>query len=511
MNTDTSNLSVRAASATQWRFAGSAVSALSQLGIGVLLAHLLTPADFGLSALAYVVLGLARPLCDLGVGSAVIQRTELTDRHVRVAFTLSVLFGIAIASTIALTAPLAARVMRDPEVAGVMRTLAIGFAIGGTAVVAGALQKRNLDFEQQFAIDVSSYIVGYGGVTVVLALTGHGVWSLVWGGLAQTLLASCAQLAVVRHSVLPLLARREMRDLMKFGFGSAMNACVNYVALNADNFIVGRSIGVAGLGLYSRAYNLMNLPAAYGANIMSSVMFPALAQVQQDAGRVRRAFLLLTRLTAMIAAPAMCVLALVAPYLVRTVYGPKWGGVVLPLRILCAAGYFRALYHLGGVVAQSVGRVYAELQNQIVYAVLVIAGAVVGSRYGLSGVAVGVSVAILYMFIATGRLALNVTGATLQQYVGVQVGALATAGVACCVALATRFMLERSRASGGLITLAILGTAAVPWAVGLMWTLGAPGCEALIARLPWPCARLILMLRGITSPLEIAWSGGWLH
>src|SRR4051794_39760686 len=96
MSAETATLTDRTARAAQWRFAGSAVGGISQFGISVLLARLLTPADFGLVALASVVLGLGRPLGDLGVGSAVIQRAQLTERHVRVAFTLSVLSGFGI-------------------------------------------------------------------------------------------------------------------------------------------------------------------------------------------------------------------------------------------------------------------------------------------------------------------------------------------------------------------------------------------------------------------------------
>jgi PST family polysaccharide transporter len=120
------------------------------------------------------------------------------------------------------------------------------------AVVAGGLLRRQLDFKSQFFIEIVSYVLGYGAVTCTLALRGYGVWSLVCGSLVQTLIASCAQLAYVRHSIRPCLARRELEELLHFGLGSAASACVNYVALNADNFVVGRSIGALGLGLYNR-------------------------------------------------------------------------------------------------------------------------------------------------------------------------------------------------------------------------------------------------------------------
>jgi PST family polysaccharide transporter len=481
--------------AVQWRLAGAGVAAVSQLTIGVLLARLLTPADFGVAALAYVVLGLAQPIGNLGLGNAVVQRAGLTDRHIRTAFACSVLVGIAVAIVMAVAAPLGAAAMRDARVAQVLRLLSAGIALRGTAVVAEALLRRHLDFRRLFLIETVSALVGYGGVAVSLALLGYGVWSLVWGGLVQALISSAAQLAVVRHPIRPLLARRELEDLLGFGLGAAVSGCVNYVALNGDYFLIGRLMGASNLGLYSRAYGLMNLPQTYAAGVMSSVLFPAFAQVQEEPARVRSAYLLVTRLTAMIAAPAMATLAIVAPHLVRGLYGPQWTGVVVPLQILSIAGYFRALYHLGGIVAQSVGRVYGELWRQVTYAAAVIGGTLVGSRYGLPGVAVGVSVAILYMFVATGHLALNATGTSWRLYLRIQIGALVTAGITCGVALFVRLLLEAGQASSTMITLAVLTAAAVPWSVGMLWTLGEPALEPLRARLPRSGARLVEALR----------------
>ncbi|HEY2904431.1 MAG TPA: lipopolysaccharide biosynthesis protein, partial [Vicinamibacterales bacterium] len=446
MTAATTGLINRAARAVRWRFAGSVFGAISRFAVGVLLARLLTPADFGLMTLTSVVMGFTRLVGDLGIGSAVVQRAGLSDRHVRTAFTFSVLFGVVQTVAMIVVAPLGALVVRDPRVTPLLRGLAGTFAIGGTSVAAGALLRRQLDFKRRFFIDTASFVLGYGGVATALALTGHGVWSLVWGSLAETLFSSGAQLAVVRHSMRPSLGRRELSELFHFGFGSTLITCTNYLARNGDNFVVGRWMGAASLGFYSRAYNLMSLPHTYAASVMSSVLFPVFAQEQGNQARVRRGYLLLTELTAMVAGPAMATLAIVAPYLVLSVYGPRWAGVVVPLQMLCLVGYFRALYHVSGILAQSVGRIYGELRNQLVYAFLVIGGAWIGSRYGLAGVAAGVDCAICYMFIASAQLALSATGTSFRAYLRVQVGALVTTAATCIVIVSTRFLLE---AGGG--------------------------------------------------------------
>ena len=491
----TESLTDRTTRAAQWRFAGAGVAAVARFAIGIVLARLLSPADFGVVALAFVVLGLAGPLGDLGVGSAVVQRARLTERHVRAGFTLALLLGLAMAALVAGLAPLGAWLLGDPHVSSVLRWLSAGFAVQGAGVVAGALLRRRLDFRHLFVIETSSYVLGYGAVAITLAGFGFGVWSLVWGGLSQSVLASCALLGTVRHSVRPSLARQELSELLHFGLGASISAGINYVALNADNFVIGRWMGAASLGLYNRAYSLMSLPHTYAGSVLSATLLPAFSKVQAERARLRRGYLLATQLTAMLTASAMATLAIAAPHLVRALYGQRWAGLVAPLQILCVAGYFRALYHLGGSVAQSVGRVYSEMWRQAVYASLVIVGALIGTRYGLWAVAVGVGIAILYMFIATAQLALNATGTSWRVYFGVQTGALATAVITSAVALYVRLLLEAKHAGSAATAFAIVAAAAIPWAVGMGWNLAGQEFEPVRASLPRGCAQAIVVNR----------------
>jgi O-antigen/teichoic acid export membrane protein len=487
-------LTARTTRAARWRLGGAVVGAGLQFGVGVLLARLLAPADFGVVALAYVVLGLARPLCDVGIGDAIVQRQELTNRHVRTAATFSVLMGIAVAGVLVVLAPALASMMRDARVVPVLRVLSVALAIRSTAIVSDAMLRRQLEFRPQVVIETGSYVVGYGCVAVGLALFGYGVWSLVWGALAETLLSSIAQITIVRHDFRPMLVRQELDQLLGFGAGATMSAWANYVALNGDYFVVGRSLGAARLGLYVRAYTLMKLPHTYVASALSRVMFPAFASVQTEPLRLRRGYLLLTEVVAIVAAPSMAVLAVVAPHFLRGVYGPQWIGAVVPLQVLCLGGYLRSLYHPSAIVAQSVGQVYQELWREVIYAGLVIAGAAIGSRYGLAGVAMGVSAAIVYMFAACGHLALRATGATWAEYFRAQRSGLFAAVVAGGVALSTRLLLEASGAPSGAIALAVLAAAAVPWTASLARLLARPDCEPLREWLPTWGARFVQTL-----------------
>jgi PST family polysaccharide transporter len=491
MMRDRDSLTAQTARAGHWRLAGSMLGALTQLVVGVVLARLLTPTDFGVIALAYVVLAVAQPWIDLGLANAVVHRRDLTVRHIRTAFTTTTVLGSAAAALLVAAAPAAASLTRSPEIAPVLRVLALGFAFKAVGTIAEALLRRRLDFKHQVLIETGSYVAGYGFVAIALAANGYGLWSLVAGNLIQTIGASSAQLVLVRHPLRPLLARRELSELLAFGLGAALSRCVNYIALNADYFVVGRGMGTANLGLYTRAYGLMTLPHTYFATVVTRVMFPAFARVQEDVARLRRGYLLLTDLTARIAAPALGTLAVVAPHFVLSVYGPQWTGVVRPLQVFCVAGYFRALYHLGGVLAQSAGRVYDELRLEIVYAVLVIAGALAGSRISLTAVAIGVSGAILYMFIACASLARRVTGTPWREYLGVQRPAVLNAAATGGVALAIRLLLEAARVPSVWIVCGVVAGAAAPAALGIVAGLRQPEWQPLQPWLPRWSVRLV--------------------
>ncbi|HET7696467.1 MAG TPA: lipopolysaccharide biosynthesis protein [Vicinamibacterales bacterium] len=496
-------LTDQAAVGAQWMLTAGTVGAVLQMAFGIVLARMLTPESFGLVALAFVVLGAARPLCDLSIGNAVVQRADLTPRHIRVAFTCSLLLGITGAALIAAFAPLAAALMRDAEVAPVLRVLAIEFAIAGTTIVAGALLRRRMDFRRIAWIETGTSAIGYGVVAVILAVLGYGVWSLVYGALTHSVLASVWFFSVSPHPCRPLLAARELRDLLRFGIGASVSGLVHHAAMTVDNFVVGRWLGASAVGTYSRAYHLVNTPNRFSIVWTAGVLFPALAQAQSDAARLGRAYLSVTQLTAMLAAPGMVALAIAAPHLLRSVYGPQWVDAAIPLQILCLAGYLRALYQLGAVVAQSVGRVYAELWRQTAYAGLVVVGAVAGTRYGLPGVAAGVDAAIIFMFVALGQLALRVTGLSWLAYLRVQMPPLITAAAVCAIAMPVRLLLEAMRLPSGAITFGVLAAAAIPWAVGGLWQLGEPRFERLRSRLPAPVAAMAFAFRRcIAAPQE---------
>ncbi len=364
-------LSRRAFTGGQWRVASLGVQGVLHLVVGVVLARLLLPADFGLAALALIVIGFATMVGDVGVGAAVMQRLVVTTAHLRVAFTLSVLAGVVIAGALFGIAPLIAILAKSPAVTPVLRVQSIVFIATGVGTVARALLQRRLDFRRLFAVDLISYLLGYALIAIGGALLGFGVWSLVFGSLVQSWLASVLSAVSARAPVKPLIAKQEMRDLLGFGVGVTVNGVIAYVGRNGDNFLVGRFLGTTALGLYSRAFNFMMLPINYLTSVIPTILIPAFAEIQLDKARVGRGYLMGVQTAALITAPVMVWIIVSAPHLIIGVYGERWAGAVLPLQLLAAAGVPRAMLGLAGAVAQACNRVSSEMPLQIGFALAI--------------------------------------------------------------------------------------------------------------------------------------------
>ena len=471
------------------------VQGLLHLMVGVVLARLLPPADFGLAALALIVIGFAAMVSDVGVGAAVIQRLVVTTAHLRVAFTLSVLAGVVIAAGLFGIAPLVALLAKSPAVSPVLRVQSIVFIATGVGTVARAQLQRRLDFRRLFAVDLSSYLLGYALIAIGGAVLGWGVWSLVIGSLVQSWLASVLCVSAAKAPLRPLLAKRELRDLLGFGVGVTLNGVIAYIGRNGDNFLVGRFLGTTALGLYSRAFNFMMLPINYFSNVIPTVLIPAFSEIQTDRARVGRGYLMGVQTATLITAPVMVWVIVSAPHLIIGLYGERWAGAVVPLQLLAAAGVPRAMLGLAGAVTQACDRVASETPLQIGFALAIAIGTSLGSRYGLPGVAVAVSVAIVLLFVAQARLALSITGDTWLAFGQAHVPGLLLGAVTLATILPLRLLTERVGLPHLVILLVLSATSAASASLALLFMPAAVRPHELFRQLSKPIQRFPAAMR----------------
>ena len=429
-------LTHRAIGGMLWTFSGTGVQVVVQLAAIMALGRLLTPAEFGLMGAATVVIACSQIVSHVGVGPAIIQRRELLLSHVRVAVTLSAVLGVLLGALVWFGASAIAGFYRMPELEPVLRAVAFLFPLDGLNTVAKSILTRELRFRLYIALDVGAYVLGYAMVGVALAWMGYGVWALVAANLAQVVVRTVVMYAATRHSVRPSLDRRAARDLLGFGFGHSMAQIGTLLSQQGDNFVVGRWLGPAALGVYGRAYNLMVMPASAFGRIVNRVLFPVMSQVQDERDRLANAYERALAIVAFVALPLSVFLWMVAPEFIAVVLGPAWDDVVLPFRLFSIGLLFRMSSKISDACTKAAGEVYIRALLQYGYAAMVVVGAIIGQRWGVGGVAVAVSIAMGLNWLSMAALSRSVTKLSWLRFARAQVPATlqaATVGAAAAV------------------------------------------------------------------------------
>jgi PST family polysaccharide transporter len=349
------SLKQQTVSGVAWSALGRIGQQTAQFGISVLLARLLAPEQFGLIGMLMVFIGFASLFAEFGFAAALVQRPSITREQIDSVFWLNCGLGLLLSIMFALAAPAIAGFFRTPDLTLLGRVLALSFTLNAVGVVPGALLQRSMDFKSLARIEISVSVIS-GFVGVALAIGGFGVWSLV----AQSLSAS-----VLRAGLLSLAVAWWPRFAFSSdGVGSLLNFSVNlfgfnfinYWARNADNLLVGKLMGSAELGIYTRAYSLMLLPVTQVISVLSRVMFPVMSSIQNDPARVRRVYSRAMGGIALLAFPMMAGLLVVAEPFVLALLGERWAEVVPLLRILCLVGILQTLMNPTGWIYQSMGR-----------------------------------------------------------------------------------------------------------------------------------------------------------
>jgi O-antigen/teichoic acid export membrane protein len=395
-----------------WMSYGKAAFFVLQLIVLAVLARLITPADFGIVSAALVVTGFSGIVSQLGLGPALVQRPDLEQRHIDTAYNFSFLFGLSLGALIWVSAPAASRFLHMPQVIPVLRALAWVFPLGGLSTVGQSLLSRELHFSWLANLDVVSYGFGFGVVGITTALLGWGVWALVAAQIGQSLARTV--ILLWKHPPRPTLAiqGRAFKELAYFGGGFTVARIANYAAVNGDNLIVGKFLGAAPLGYYGRAYSLMSAPAYAFGTVLDQVLFPAMAKVQHDLPRLGAAYRRGVALIALLVLPSSAAIILLAPEVIRVALGAKWTAAVVPFQVLGIGMLFRTSYKMSDSISRSTGAVYRRAWRQFVYAFLVVAGAWIGTRWGIVGVSWGALTALSVNFFLMAALALRVAGLT---------------------------------------------------------------------------------------------------
>ena len=370
----------------RWMAISKVASEIVLLGSTVVLARLISPAEFGLAAIALIVTALATVLTGESFGTPLVQRKDAGTAHVRAAVTMSLTFGAVLATATYLLAPLCEPLF-GADTVGLMQLMAPAFLISAVSVVPHAMLQRELNFRRLSSIEIWHRISG-AAVSMGLAFAGLNAEAILLGSLAGALLSSVLLVAVARPPR-PGFDRGAMRDIASFGVPAAASGLLRAVNRNVDYAIIGARLGAAQVGLYWRAYQF---GVEYQSKISSIMMRVALPVYSRAASvedmRALRARIV--RVHATILIPLLGLLIVLAPEGLPWLLGDPWRPAVLPTQILAVAGMTAAVLTGLGPLMLAMGKpkalLYWNLGSSVTYGLMVFFVA----PLGLTAICVGV-------------------------------------------------------------------------------------------------------------------------
>jgi PST family polysaccharide transporter len=442
-----------------------------QFIVGIVLARLLAPSDFGVFAISGIFTGLAATVSNFGLGAALVQRPVIDETHKRSMLAANLLSSAGIVLILTAAAPLVSGYFRNPLAGAVLTLTAWNFLINAVSSVSFSIMNRSLRFRDLAAIEAAA-IVTHGVVALILALRGFGVWAIAWAGVAQSVVRAIVLLTRAGWRPGLALDGRALRELAGFGAGLTVKRILNYGAVNIDNLIIGRRLSTADLGYYTRAWGMMTLPMTQLSRVIMSVLFPAFSRIQDDNAKLIAGYSKVVTVTSLLTFPFLVGLMLVAPSFINVVYGEKWLPAVLPFQIMGWAGMMKAISTYVGSIVDAKGMLGAEIRRQAIYMVLLAGGALFGSRFGTPGVAVAVVLASFAMLVMMQSLLGRITGMSWRSYLGALVPALV--GSAVMAAAVAAWQAAVGAALGRLSAALLVSSAVIGFAVYAAIILAAP-------------------------------------
>lgn len=376
------DLKNRTLDATRWAAILSLTLQAGRMLVHFVLAWMLGPETFGLAARVLAVGTILDMAAELGFIAAVIQRADLTDRHLRTAFAANLLLAgvLGVAGLVGLWAYEAWVGSSDfTRILVAVAPLPLVLALGH---IPQALMTRNLDFRSQ-AIANAWGTLAYIGVAIGLGAAGAGAWAVLAGFYANFLVL--AAVLWRRSSWGPAVGfgLREFRDLFSFGSYHAMSKFLNALTRGLDVLLIGWRLGNAAAGLYSVGIRVVALAVGQVGNVLNSVMFSTFSRLQDDRPRMADAYVRATRYMAVVST-AFVVLAYAAVPVLPVVIGGAWDEAVPVARILC---FFAFWTGAGGTlvppVLSGLGRSDHSFFAGILRALFLVAFLGVGMEFGL--------------------------------------------------------------------------------------------------------------------------------
>jgi O-antigen/teichoic acid export membrane protein len=363
------SLAEKAIKHTSWFALFKMISQVMSWGITVIVARLLAPADYALSAMATLITGYAELLSEMGIGASIIQKKEPTDSELSSIFWFSLGVGVLFALACVPIAFITARIFNEPRVIPLVLSISTLFIFTGLQVVPLSLLKRDLNYKAVGLIEMQTTIVSCLGM-LAIAYFGGGVWTLIGGRLIRGVVRLVLVYRTTTWRPKLNLNFRETRGYLRFGIMVAASSSAFYMFEVSDRFFAGRAWAAEALGFYLLAMQLAQVPTEKLVSTINQVTYALFSRYQDDLRIFSSYYLKTIKLTATLVFPIFVGGFLVGEQLIPILLGEKWLPMITLFRFLCLAQILVTLNAVVSFLHMALGKPVKGLYFSLACAVL---------------------------------------------------------------------------------------------------------------------------------------------
>lgn len=352
-----------------WKFAEQFSNYGIQFIIGIAMARMLSPKDYGISAIPAVFMAIAGIFVSGGFSSALVRKADLKEEDLSTAYIYSMAVGCTCYILLFFAAPYIADFYEAPVLKPLMRVTALSFIYGPIGTPQGVLLKRRLNFKTPAKISVVVKILS-GVIGVAMAYTGYGVWALIISGLVAGIVGQVITISIVRWYPKTGWSKESFQYLWNYGNKIIASDLINQLYNNITPVIVGKYFSLSDLGVYNRARGYASLPSSHLHGVVNSVSFPVLSKIQNDDERLIHNYRRMINVSGFITFPIMMLLSALARPLVITMITAKWEACIILLQIICFSQMWHPIHALNLNILQVKGRSDLFLRLEIVKKVI---------------------------------------------------------------------------------------------------------------------------------------------
>ena len=418
----------------------------------IILARILSPADFGLMGIALLTMSSLEMFSQTGFQAALIQKKGNVEEYLDSAWTVTIIRGVVLFGILILIAPYASSFLDSPQAKPIIQVVGFSILFLSFSNIGIVYFQKDMEFNKQFIYQLSGTVVDF-VVAVSAAFILKSVWALVIGLLAGNFVRFIT--SYILHAYRPRLSFdfHKAKELFKFGKWILGSSILMFLVNQGGSIFVGKLLGVTMLGFYQMAFKLSNMPTTMIAHVISKVTFPAYSKMQDNIPKLRDAYLKVLQLTAFLSFLIAGLIFALAPDLINVVLGEKWMPMVTALQVLVLSGLVRAIAATTGPVFRATGNPRIDTRWQLirlfVLAVLIYPLTV---KWGISGASIALLFSVFTSMLGFCFMVIKVTKCGVKDFIKILILSLTNMTIMILFVFALKYKME----SVGLMNLAIL-------------------------------------------------------